>query len=575
MTDQLTKPVLDFSFTTIIAVDEHHVKELQLVWPTWKCYKPELIRNPLLVVCDGDISVPEWNRKLQFLDHPDMHRVQWNMSDVSQREKMLNGITFAAAKYVHTPWFLKLDTDAVATKESDWVQRQWFSPNDAGEFPVFISQPWGYTKPPDAIDKLDQWARTIPELAAFQDLGISPEPGRNKVSHPRITSWCYFGNTSWTKSVLQFCTDRLPVPSHDTFLWYCAERQKRFYRKVRMTNYGWKHLGRFSTLQKHFRDLSHFGTTTKENNKIQDSGDTKFEKPVTEIVRKSEENIEKQGVLYLLCGVAYAVRMVVSIQSLRKHYSGRIILFTIGEESHEIGRRIANDQRLGVEHRQYPQTMRKKNSAYLHKLALLQDPPFEINAYLDADTLVTGSINELFDLSDDSQVSATQFATWTTERRTIRKRIKSWQKLKLQGRTKRRIERLVRNALKTRPAINCGVFGLRRNSPLTKKWFDLALIGRRTFICDEIAFQMLLHYHPHKLLDCRWNCSPIYAKDTKDVRVWHMHGSKHLRSHAVNIWWPAYQNVIAENFGQICDWTPSGDGRLEQYLQEQEHLTYD
>ena len=569
MTMQEKSQKTDISFTTIVGVDEHHVRELELVWPTWKQFKPEILKNPLLIVCDGSISVGEWNRRLQFLDHPDMRRVQWELPDCTQREKMLNGITFAVANHVQTPWFLKLDTDTVATEKKKWIDLEWFKQNAEGEWPVFVAHPWGYTKPPNAIDNLDSWAQQIPMLAKYPDLQLHPEPDRDKVVHPRITSWCYFGNSAWTKSVLQFCSGSLPVPSHDTFLWYCAERQKRYYKKVRMTKCGWKHLGRFSSLVKYFQEtqpsisdghLNSTGTDTRRN--------IASVQPAVNKADKVPVKQEQQGIVYLLCGPAYAVRMVVSIWSLRRFYSGPIVVYTIGDESHEIGRKLARDENLGVEHREFPRIVKRKNAAYLHKLAVLQDLPFEMNVFLDADTLITGSIQELFDLPEEAEIMATQFSDWTTERRTIRKRIKAWRELEVEGKIKRRIDRLVRSALRHRPAINCGVFGLRRNATIIKKWYDLALIGRKTFICDEIAFQMLLHYHPHKLLDCRWNCSPVYARKTEDVRVWHMHGSKHLRKHAVEIWWPAYQQVIAENLGQIRYWTPSNDSRLEQFLED-------
>ena len=563
-----------FSFTTIVGVDEHHVKELELVWTTWKRFKPEIMQNPLLIVCDASLSVSEWNCKLKFLDHPDMRRVQWAMPGCPQREKMLNGITFAVASYVQTPWYLKLDTDTVATEEKKWIDPEWFRANEYGEYPVFVSHPWGYTKPPEAIDTLDQWAKQIPQLSEYEDLGIHPEPGRDKVIHSRITSWCYFGNTEWTQDILQCCTERLPVPSHDTFFWYCAERQKRFYRKVRMTKCGWKHLGRYSSLQKHFQNQLPPKVTQKSSRGCgcgcKKKQQVSFE---SQGILSNEAQREREGVVYLLCGTAHAVRLVVSIWSLRKYYTGPIMVFTIGEDSHAIGEKLSRDERLGVEHREFPQTMRKKNSAYLHKLAILQDLPFDKNVFLDADTLITGSIQELFDLSDENEMVATQFSNWTTERRTIQKRIKAWKELELEGRTKRRIHRLVRSALRARPAINCGVFGLRRNATITKKWYDLALIGRKTFICDEIALQLLLHYHSHQLLDCRWNCSPVFARETADVRIWHMHGSKHLRKNSVDIWWPAYQQVIQDDLGQIRDWTPSGDGRLEKYMVETQIAT--
>src|SRR5262245_60028928 len=68
-----------------------------------------------------------------------------------------------------------------------------------------------------------------------------------------------------------------------------------------------------------------------------------------------------RGVIYLLTGPAHAVRLVVSLWSLRRHYQGPVTLFTTQPQSHVIGQRCQADDRLRVEHRQANEVSAPKN----------------------------------------------------------------------------------------------------------------------------------------------------------------------------------------------------------------------
>jgi hypothetical protein len=231
-------------FTTVVGVDEEHLAELRLTWPTWVRNRPEILDRPLLLICDADHSVGQWQDALRFLGHPQVTVVAWNQNGVSQREKMLTGLTLGPGRYVTTQWYLKLDTDVVATRPDCWIRPEWFAPDCTGRQPVFISSPWGYTKPADAIARLDQWAASVPELAAYPSLNLPARPGARLVAHRRIISWCFFGDTAWTRQMAAYCGGRLPVPSQDTYLWYCAARRGDCYRRINMKHSGWLHIQR-------------------------------------------------------------------------------------------------------------------------------------------------------------------------------------------------------------------------------------------------------------------------------------------------------------------------------------------
>jgi hypothetical protein len=231
--------ILD-ELTLLLAVDESHIEQLATVWPTWTRFRPEFREIPILVSYDAECSVNELAIH-SIIDNPNVRMLPWRMDNAeSQRERMLTSFVKAAGQEVKTKWYLKLDTDIVASSTGAWLETGWFRTDDDGRLPAFISSPWGYSKPADAIEKLDNWADGVDGLARFPRLDIPFDPRKERVRHSRIASWCFFGNTEWTQEVASYAKGRLPVPSHDTFLFYCAARRGDFYRREKMGDRGWE-----------------------------------------------------------------------------------------------------------------------------------------------------------------------------------------------------------------------------------------------------------------------------------------------------------------------------------------------
>jgi hypothetical protein len=239
-----------------------------MTWKTWQRHKPSTMDCPILIVYDRQQVLPSRIVDLLGTDSLGGAGVQcysWPPTDVeypagtdkwtdSQRYRMLSGFVHATAKMVDTPFWLKLDTDVVATGQDNWIDPNWFSDN-----PAIVAQPWGFTKPANQMVDLDTWVAThgdvLTELRSKPPLNLRPKPGWSMIRHPRIISWCGFFNTEFTRKCSEWAEltcghGLLPVPSQDGFIWYCAARLGLPIVRPQMKNLGWEHWSTDGNVQK-------------------------------------------------------------------------------------------------------------------------------------------------------------------------------------------------------------------------------------------------------------------------------------------------------------------------------------
>lgn len=233
-------------FTIVVGVDERTSSQWQGTWPTWRRFHPDILDRPLLVLADawcGDTDF--WLRRLRWLDHPAWSLALWDwpngdrtresMADVTQRERMLTAYVKIPGAVVETEYWCKIDTDAVATAAVPWVDPDWFRGN-----PAIVASPWSYTKPAAWLPRLDEWAKGVELFSALPPPAVGVvDPAARTHRHPRIASWICFVDTIWSGRVAQYAPDRLPVPSQDTYHWYCAARRGDRIRRVKFKRFGW------------------------------------------------------------------------------------------------------------------------------------------------------------------------------------------------------------------------------------------------------------------------------------------------------------------------------------------------
>lgn len=238
----------DFRFTTVVGCDAEHLPELRAAWPTWRKYRREIWDNPVVLLVDHAARPSVLSQAAAVVaDHPDVTFADTAALGhlANRRERMLSAFVLVAPDMVTTPKYLKIDTDAVAfaRRPGGWLKREWFADGVA-----VAASPWGYTKPAAALAKLTAWGdRASPAFAAAGPKIPAPPAGSDRIRHPRWTGWLMVADTVWTRRQADRCgrkSPRLPVPSQDTFLWYCGAREGATMVREPMARYGWVHVGR-------------------------------------------------------------------------------------------------------------------------------------------------------------------------------------------------------------------------------------------------------------------------------------------------------------------------------------------
>ena len=221
--------------TIVTAVDRKYLSHLRLSFANWLHYKG-LGCFPFLVYINGFDNLRD--EELAFLwSHDNVTLKAWNFPLAeSQRENMLTAYVLGAAKDVTTPFWLKLDADAFAIDTRELI-------NEEMKKYVFCGHRWHYTKPGTWIQVLDQWAETLAVKFPKPPLFDPTKLDGRRYYHPRTASYVQLHQADFVRQAAALAGERLPVPSHDTYLFYVAERlglpfyRHNFKRCTGMTNF--------------------------------------------------------------------------------------------------------------------------------------------------------------------------------------------------------------------------------------------------------------------------------------------------------------------------------------------------
>lgn len=270
------------------------------------------------------------------------------------------------------------------------------------------------------------------------------------------------------------------------------------------------------------------------------------------------------GIVYLSAGTGCMARLLVSIRTLKRNYSGNVAIYSIGGESHELCRPIAQKYGAKLIEREYV-VPEGHNRVLLEKIKLLEASPFAQTLYVDSDTMVMKplepEIASILPLCGDFAV--TQFTTWKVSQGIIQRRLRAWPCKEDQP----MIDGMSQNA----PAINTGVYFFRRGLYWARQWYELALRGREKFISDEVGLQILLPHVPHFIMPAHWNHSCRYGFAPERAVIWHFHGRKHCRpglEWGADKWMAELMQAVNENDCGVLGWLPGQDRPLRRWFKK-------
>jgi len=284
---------------------------------------------------------------------------------------------------------------------------------------------------------------------------------------------------------------------------------------------------------------------------------------------------ETKGVIMFNRGDKMLVRILVCLYTLRQHYQGAVTFYVeepcpcMDELIEALEYFKCTVVKLDSKH-EY-KTLVRKNS-------LFQNPPYDKTLWIDSDTVIMGSIDEMFDYLDSENVDLCipHFCGWWSDGRTISKRIERFRGIAE--------ERHIQKSLEHFPAVNTGILSFRKSqkwSDFVDSWTNLAHTGSldRIFIPDEVACQILypsmdewgLKYY---IAPSKFNVSIKHDAHTEDKRILHAHGQKHCLDFPLClIWKKVFKEMVDQNIANINYFLQYSDKRLKQYLSTNQDLS--
>ena len=211
--------------TIVTAVNPKYLNKLKSNYPHW--LKTEgIMEYPMILFVNG--IAPD-DPYLSFL-RKSTQIIPWDMEGAdSMRELMLTAFVLGTAEHVKTDWWIKLDADTTPKyKENyrfgyklEFSDKSW--KNDA-----FSGHRCGYTKPGEFLVRLEDWADKLPEFKdhprIFPDSERPAMLAQKRYGHRRVASYICLQSTKFTKLCAKLAGNKLPIPSHDSYMWYVAKR---------------------------------------------------------------------------------------------------------------------------------------------------------------------------------------------------------------------------------------------------------------------------------------------------------------------------------------------------------------
>jgi hypothetical protein len=249
-------------------------------------------------------------------------------------------------------------------------------------------------------------------------------------------------------------------------------------------------------------------------------------------MKNRDENKNDRSVLFFNFGNSCGLRLLISMYTLRKYYSGSALLLQQKNEENT-DRLIEMAKKIGIEVELMDlEKICDRNFKSVLAPKVLKISPYETSIQIDSDTSFRASPQQILDWCHDYGVLVSHFNNWISSGKTMAGRINSFADV-LSAED-------LRQSLSRRPAVNCGVVGYRHGmaDDFQKEWDDLTNKTAGRFIAEEIACQCVFWKYPHYLAPPPWNTSVRYG-NLEEAKIIHYHGSKHayLEKRNSRYWW--------------------------------------
>lgn len=278
--------------------------------------------------------------------------------------------------------------------------------------------------------------------------------------------------------------------------------------------------------------------------------------------------MESRGIIMFNRGDKCIVRAIVCLYTLRKWWHGPVTFYLENPMPQEFVE-VCKYFNVDVIHNEEKHELK----TLVRKTDMFCNPPYDRTLWVDSDTVIVGKIDEMFDYLDDYDVAIPNFAGWVSNGSAISKRIKRFEGII--------DKKYIDEALRQHPAVNTGILSFKKSERWNKfveYWVGKADLAsqKRVFIADEVCFQVLYPSISEWGLKCfiaptDFNVSVLHDHGkSKDIRVLHMHGQKHVLDHPnCEIWKNTFAEMRKNNVANINNFLQYADKRLAEYLQKQ------
>jgi hypothetical protein len=252
---------------------------------------------------------------------------------------------------------------------------------------------------------------------------------------------------------------------------------------------------------------------------------------------------------------------MVCLHTLRKYWSGPVTFYL--EDTPKEFDDVCKYFNADIIHNKF----KPEYKTLIRKTDMFTKSPYDKTLWLDADMVIAGKLDEMFEYLVEADCAIPHFANWWSDGHRMKIRINDFKGIA--------DDKYIERALGHYPAVNTGILSWKKSDNWNRfaaEWVKLADKGN-FFISDEKAFQVL-YPSSHEwglsiyIAPTKFNVSVLHDHGlSKDVRVWHFHGKKHvLDIPNCDIWKDIFLDMKEKDIANINSFLGYDHRRTKAYI---------